>query len=61
MGAGVGVDPHELPALAQGGDACGTAAGEGERPVPGRDPSRHCTGRAAFRPAAMTNSLTKGG
>ncbi|CCK31626.1 hypothetical protein BN159_7247 [Streptomyces davaonensis JCM 4913] len=26
--------------------------------MPGREPSRHCTGRAAFRPAAMTSSFT---
>ncbi|GAA2445278.1 hypothetical protein GCM10010405_30900 [Streptomyces macrosporus] len=29
-----------------------------ERPVPGREPWRHCTGLAAFRPAAMTSSFT---
>lgn len=28
------------------------------RPVPGREPSRHCTGFAAFRPAAMTSCFT---
>ena len=29
--------------------------------MPGREPSRHCTGRAAFRPAAMTSSFTDRG
>ncbi|MFE4798700.1 hypothetical protein ACFRFL_27385 [Streptomyces sp. NPDC056708] len=28
------------------------------RPVPGREPSRHCIGFAAFRPAAMTSCFT---